>query len=224
MKVPSGLPADMAALTEPLAVGHPRGGEEPHREGRRRHRARRRAGRAGVHRRAAHAAASAPSWSPTSRPSGASWPRCSAPTRWSTPRRDAAIEAWSAIDGVQAAGHLRSRRRARHDRPGDAHGTRGTRRILVVGACMQERPHLTRCWASARSSASSSCSATSRTSSPARCTAIAEGKIDLAPWLTGTVAVDGVPQAFADLANPEAHAKILVVPGILSASLELVAP
>ena len=29
----------------------------------------------------------------------------------------------------------------------------------------------------------------------------------------GTVPVDGVPQAFADLANPEAHAKILVVPG-----------
>ncbi len=43
-------------------------------------------------------------------------------------------------------------------------------------------------------------------------TAIAEGKVDLAPWLTGTVPVDGVPQAFADLANPEAHAKILVVP------------
>ena len=43
--------------------------------------------------------------------------------------------------------------------------------------------------------------------------AIAEGKVDLAPWLTGTVGVDGVPQAFADLANPEQHAKILVVPG-----------
>ena len=35
-------------------------------------------------------------------------------------------------------------------------------------------------------------------------TAIAEGKVDLAPWLTGTVPVDGVPQAFKDLANPEA--------------------
>jgi len=42
--------------------------------------------------------------------------------------------------------------------------------------------------------------------------AIAEGKVDLAPWLTGTVPIDGVPQAFADLANPEQHAKILVVP------------
>jgi hypothetical protein len=44
-------------------------------------------------------------------------------------------------------------------------------------------------------------------------TAIADGAIDLQPWLTGTVSVDGVPQAFDDLANPEAHAKILVVPG-----------
>jgi threonine dehydrogenase-like Zn-dependent dehydrogenase len=43
--------------------------------------------------------------------------------------------------------------------------------------------------------------------------AIAEGDVDLAPLLTGTVDVDGVPQAFADLANPERHAKILVEPG-----------
>lgn len=43
-------------------------------------------------------------------------------------------------------------------------------------------------------------------------TAIAEGTVDLAPLLTGSVDVDGVPQAFADLANPEQHAKILVEP------------
>ena len=43
--------------------------------------------------------------------------------------------------------------------------------------------------------------------------AIADGKVDLQPWVTGTVPVDGVPQAFTDLGNPEAHAKILVVPG-----------
>ena len=34
----------------------------------------------------------------------------------------------------------------------------------------------------------------------------------LSPWHTGTVSVDGVPQAFTDLGNPEQHAKILVVP------------
>jgi threonine dehydrogenase-like Zn-dependent dehydrogenase len=42
--------------------------------------------------------------------------------------------------------------------------------------------------------------------------AIADGKVDLAPWLTGTVDVDGVPGAFEALADPELHAKILVVP------------
>lgn len=42
--------------------------------------------------------------------------------------------------------------------------------------------------------------------------AIADGRVDLEPWLTGTVGIDGVPQAFADLGNPDAHAKILVEP------------
>jgi threonine dehydrogenase-like Zn-dependent dehydrogenase len=42
--------------------------------------------------------------------------------------------------------------------------------------------------------------------------AIAEGAVDLSSWITGRVPVDGVPQAFDDLADPDAHAKILVVP------------
>ena len=41
--------------------------------------------------------------------------------------------------------------------------------------------------------------------------AIAEGKVDLAPLLTGRVDRRR-PQAFTDLGNPEAHAKILVEP------------
>jgi threonine dehydrogenase-like Zn-dependent dehydrogenase len=43
-------------------------------------------------------------------------------------------------------------------------------------------------------------------------TAIAEQRVDLAPMITGIVNLDGVPQAFQDLANPEAHAKLLVRP------------
>ncbi|MDQ6696341.1 MAG: zinc-binding dehydrogenase [Actinomycetota bacterium] len=43
---------------------------------------------------------------------------------------------------------------------------------------------------------------------------IAEGEIDVAPLITGSVDVPGVPGAFAELANPEAHAKILVEPGV----------
>jgi len=42
--------------------------------------------------------------------------------------------------------------------------------------------------------------------------AIAEGRIDVAPLVTGRVGVAGVPGAFAELAHPDAHAKILVEP------------
>jgi threonine dehydrogenase-like Zn-dependent dehydrogenase len=41
---------------------------------------------------------------------------------------------------------------------------------------------------------------------------IAEGELDVAPLITGRVGIDDVPQAFADLGNPEAHCKILVTP------------
>lgn len=43
-------------------------------------------------------------------------------------------------------------------------------------------------------------------------TNIAEGHINAAPLLTGAVGLNGVAQAFDDLANPEAHAKILIEP------------
>ncbi|VIO79795.1 Sorbitol dehydrogenase [Bradyrhizobium ivorense] len=41
---------------------------------------------------------------------------------------------------------------------------------------------------------------------------IAEGQVDAGALVTGRVGIDGVAQAFADLANPEAHTKILVEP------------
>jgi threonine dehydrogenase-like Zn-dependent dehydrogenase len=42
--------------------------------------------------------------------------------------------------------------------------------------------------------------------------AIAEGDIDVAPLITGEVGLDGVGQAFDDLADPERHCKVLVTP------------
>jgi threonine dehydrogenase-like Zn-dependent dehydrogenase len=42
---------------------------------------------------------------------------------------------------------------------------------------------------------------------------IAEGRIDVAPLITGHVGLDGVAQAFVDLGTPEKHAKIIVEPG-----------
>jgi threonine dehydrogenase-like Zn-dependent dehydrogenase len=41
---------------------------------------------------------------------------------------------------------------------------------------------------------------------------IAEGKVDVTPLITGHVGLDGVKDAFAELANPEKHAKIVVQP------------
>ncbi|OBJ02576.1 alcohol dehydrogenase [Mycobacterium alsense] len=42
--------------------------------------------------------------------------------------------------------------------------------------------------------------------------ALAEGEIDVSPLITGEVGLDGVGQAFDDLADPERHCKILVTP------------
>jgi threonine dehydrogenase-like Zn-dependent dehydrogenase len=41
---------------------------------------------------------------------------------------------------------------------------------------------------------------------------LAEGQVDAASLVTGRVGIEGVAKAFADLANPEAHTKILVEP------------
>ena len=41
---------------------------------------------------------------------------------------------------------------------------------------------------------------------------LAEGRIDAEALITGTVGLDGVAGAFADLANPERHAKVMIDP------------
>jgi threonine dehydrogenase-like Zn-dependent dehydrogenase len=41
---------------------------------------------------------------------------------------------------------------------------------------------------------------------------IAEGQVDAAAMVTAEIGIDGVAKAFADLANPEAHTKIIVQP------------
>jgi threonine dehydrogenase-like Zn-dependent dehydrogenase len=127
------------------------------------------------------------------------------------PRVESAISAWKRIDGsrqlviFEAVGVPGMIQQAMRMAPRHA-------RILVVGACMQEdrfHPML----ALGREINLQFALAYEPHEFGHALNAIAEGKVDLAPWLTGTVAVDGVPQAFADLANPEEHAKILVVPG-----------
>ena len=43
--------------------------------------------------------------------------------------------------------------------------------------------------------------------------ALAEGKIEAEPLITGRSGLEGVAAAFEDLAQPNRHAKILVEPG-----------
>jgi threonine dehydrogenase-like Zn-dependent dehydrogenase len=41
---------------------------------------------------------------------------------------------------------------------------------------------------------------------------LADGKVNVAPLITGTVGLPGVDAAFDALGDPEAHAKILIDP------------
>ncbi|WP_248579943.1 zinc-binding dehydrogenase [Nocardioides sp. InS609-2] len=49
--------------------------------------------------------------------------------------------------------------------------------------------------------------------------ALADGKLDPSPLLTGRIGLDGVAAAFETLGDPEAHAKILIDPGQPGAEL-----
>jgi threonine dehydrogenase-like Zn-dependent dehydrogenase len=126
------------------------------------------------------------------------------------PRDTPAIEAWRRVDGnkplviFEAVGVPGMIEQAMRMAPKDA-------RILIVGACMQEdRMHpmlgigkeLSLQFALAYSPIEFGNALNS----------IAEGKVDLSPLITGRVSIDDVPRAFRDLGNPEVHAKILVAP------------
>lgn len=127
------------------------------------------------------------------------------------PRQTPAIEAWRQIDGsrplviFEAVGVPGMIEQAMRIAPKDT-------RILVVGACMQE-DHIHPMLGIGRELSIQFALGYTPIEFNDSLIAIAEGKVDLEPWLTGTVGVDDVPQAFRDLGNPEAHAKILVVPG-----------
>jgi len=128
------------------------------------------------------------------------------------PRDTPAIEAWRRIDGAkplvifEAVGVPGMIEQAMRMAPKDA-------RILVVGACMQEDRIHPMLGIGRELSIQFALGYTPAEFGEAL-TAIVEGRVDLSPWLTGRVSVDEVPQAFIDLGNPEAHAKILVVAGL----------
>jgi len=126
------------------------------------------------------------------------------------PRRTSAIDAWRAIDGVrqlvifEAVGVPGMINEAMRVAP------RNTR-ILVVGACMQQ-DHLYPMLGIGKELNVQFVLGYEPGEFGDALTAISDGRVDLGPWITGTVSIDEVPQAFTDLGNPDAHAKILIKP------------
>ncbi|HUQ40154.1 MAG TPA: zinc-binding dehydrogenase [Acidimicrobiales bacterium] len=128
------------------------------------------------------------------------------------PRHEPAVEAWQRVDGrkplviFEAVGVPGMLDRAMRDAP-------RLSRILVVGVCMENdtvwpmmgiNKELTIQFALGYDPGEFGQTLRS----------IAEGVIDVVPLITGEVGISGVPQSFADLADPEAHAKILVEPAL----------
>ncbi len=126
------------------------------------------------------------------------------------PNEETAIRAWRRIDGtkplvvfeaVGVPGMIEQTMRM---------APKGSR-ILIVGACMQE-DHIHPMLGVGKELSLQFVLAYEPHEFVAALDAIATERVDLAPLLTGTVTIDGIPQAFTDLGNPEAHAKILVEP------------
>ena len=126
------------------------------------------------------------------------------------PRETPAIAAWRQVDGAkplvifEAVGVPGMIEQTMRMAPKDA-------RVLVVGACMQQDSFHPMLGIQKELSIQFALGYTPLEFDSAL-RAIADGKVDLAPLITGRVPIDGVPQAFTDLGDPEAHAKILVTP------------
>lgn len=126
------------------------------------------------------------------------------------PRETPAIAAWRQVDGAkplvifEAVGVPGMIEQTMRMAPKDA-------RVLVVGACMQQDSFHPMLGIQKELSIQFALGYTPLEFDSAL-RAIADGKVDLAPLITGRVPIDDVPQAFTDLGDPEAHAKILVTP------------
>jgi threonine dehydrogenase-like Zn-dependent dehydrogenase len=127
------------------------------------------------------------------------------------PRETPVIEAWRKVDGnkplvvFEAVGVPGMLDQAMRMAP------RGSR-ILVVGVCMQQ-DHVFPLVGIGKELNIQFALAYDPLEFDGALRAIADGAVDLEPLLTGVVGIDDVPQAFADLADPEQHAKIIVEPG-----------
>jgi len=84
-------------------------------------------------------------------------------------------------------------------------------RIVVVGVCM-ERDAITPFFAIGKELNLQFVLGYDPMEFEATLRSIAEGEVDVEPMITGRVGLDGVPDAFRALANPDEHCKILVTP------------
>jgi threonine dehydrogenase-like Zn-dependent dehydrogenase len=84
-------------------------------------------------------------------------------------------------------------------------------RIVIVGVCM-ERDAITPFFAIGKELNLQFVLGYDPMEFEASLRSIAEGETDVDPMITGRVGLDGVPDAFRALANPDEHCKILVTP------------
>jgi threonine dehydrogenase-like Zn-dependent dehydrogenase len=126
------------------------------------------------------------------------------------PNEETAIRAWRRIDGVkplvvfEAVGVPGMIEHTMRMAPKNS-------RILIVGACMQG-DHIHPMLGISKELSLQFVLGYAPEEFAASLDAIANERVDLSPLLTGTVGIDDIPRAFTDLGNPEAHAKILVQP------------
>jgi len=126
------------------------------------------------------------------------------------PRTEPAIDVWRRVDGrrplvvFEAVGVPGMIDDAMRSAP------RGTQ-ILVVGVCM-ETDHIRPMRGVVKELRIQFAFGYDPLEFKAMLDRIATGELDVAPLITGSVPIAGVPQAFVDLEDPEAHAKILVEP------------
>jgi len=126
------------------------------------------------------------------------------------PRSEPAIDAWRRVDGTrplvvfEAVGVPGMLDRVARDSPPQT-------RVCVIGVCMVEDTMLPLIPAVKELSMQFVFGYDPLEFSQTL-VAIAEGDLDVAPLVTGTVGLDGVADAFAALAEPDDHVKILVEP------------
>jgi threonine dehydrogenase-like Zn-dependent dehydrogenase len=126
------------------------------------------------------------------------------------PRSEPGIEAWRRLDGMrplvifEAVGVPGMLQSALEDAPAGA-------RILIVGVCM-ETDNVDPIFGIMKELSIQFALGYDPMEFGESLRAIAEGEVDVAPLITASVDLEGLPAAFTELAHPDAQGKILMEP------------